>query len=59
MIGSQAGILVDALEQFSRLYSQRPSNLADVGKADILATAFNAPDVGSMESRQVRQCFLR
>ena len=59
MIGSQAGILVDALEQFSRLYLQCPCDSADVGKADILASSFNAPYVRRMESGQVRKRFLR
>ncbi len=62
MIGSQAGILVDALEQFSRLYLQCPCDSADVGEADILATAFNAPDPRKlrcgMESGQLRQCLF-
>ncbi len=52
-------VSVDIPEQFSRLHSQRPSNLADVGEADVLATPFNAPNVRSMESGQFRQCFLR
>ncbi len=52
-IRSQVGILVNAFEQFTRLYFQSPSDLADICKADILATAFNSSDIGRVKSRQL------
>ncbi len=50
---------MNTLEKFTRLYFQCACDSADVGKADILASSFNAPYVRRMESRQFRQCFLR
>ena len=49
---------MNTLEQFERLHLQCAGDFPDVGQADILAAAFNSPDVRSVESCQFRQFFL-
>ncbi len=51
--------LGDALEKLARLHLQCAGDLADIGEANVLATALNAPQVGRMKSSQFRQLFLR
>jgi hypothetical protein len=59
VIGSQAGILADALEQFARFNLERTGELHDIFNPEVPFAAFNPTDVRRMQARLFGKLFLR
>ncbi len=59
MIGSQAGILVDTLEQFARVNLERTGELHDIFNPEVSFAAFNPTDVRRMKPGFFGKFFLR
>jgi len=59
MIGSQAGILADAFEQFARFNLERTGEPHDIFNAEVPFAAFDPADVCRMQARLFGKFFLR
>jgi hypothetical protein len=58
MIGSQAGILADAFEQFARFNLERTGELDDVFNPEVSFAAFDPANVCRVQARFFGELFL-